>query len=276
MNIKDLIENVEINNQTVFHLEAALGADGGDKLIVEQRQLLPEAPRQPVRAESQARAHTFHTAVALADYLRVYGGEASVVFVDVANERMTASIDEKAQHGIERLDMAPIVHPLWRPWSERLGRKMPISDLALLLRTYRRNVENGKELAIKLSQVSADVKVTIQRGQGKGAVNGIVVAAKIQGVEQGIPVELPETIRLTVPLYVGTAQRLLELDLLIDADRDGNVWATLTPGNVIEERVKAFEEMAAAIEKIEKGTVVHGVDARRAWDVLREQTPIAR
>lgn len=237
MKIQDLIENVEIGNQTTLSVVKDLetGAAGAAaKLVVEQRQLLPEAPRPPVRAESQARAHEFHTAVALADYLGAYGGDTSVVFVDVANERMTAILDEKAPLGVERVTMAPIVHPLWRPWSERLGRKMPIADLALLLRTHRRNVQGGKEL------------------------------------------ELPETIDLCVPLYVGTAARYLEIDLLIDADRDGNVWATLTPGNVIEERVKAFEEMAAAIEKIEKGTVVHGVDARRAWDVLREQAPIAK
>lgn len=275
MKIKDLIENSEVGAATTFDVVAAI--DGGKKLIVEQRQLLPEAPRHPIRASSPARAHTFATAASLAAYLVRYGGDNTVVFADAAEEKITAILDERAEKGFERLVMDPETHPLWMPWREAVSRRMRIADLALLIRTNRRSVSGGAALAALLSQVNADVKVERRSGQGKSAINGLVVTTKIQGTEQGMPIDLPDTIFIVTPLYVGTAIRTIELDLLIDADRDGNVYATLTPGNLAEERVAAFEEMCAAVEKgFGKGVFVYGTDATTEWKHLPEQVRVAK
>lgn len=273
--IDDIIKAVTPNQATVIDVA---GDGPARKLTVEMRKLLPEAPRIPILAPSPARAHIFLSAASLADYLARYGCAETVVYADPENERISAVLNERAPSGgHELVTMAPQLHPLWAPWAKLAGRRISLEDFARFVAENRRSIIEpaGRELSMTLSQVRAVVSVEIDRGRGKDAVNGLVVRSKIQGTEKSERVELPDSLALHVPLYVQTDAKRVDLDLCIEADRDGTVSVLVTSGTVAEARVAAFGEM---IETVRGGTealgCVHtfGRPQHRPWDVLEEDS----
>ena len=171
--------------------------------------------------------------------------------------------------------MKPQVHPLWKPWADIAGTTVALEKFAQFVAQNRRAIvkPDGKEIALTLSQVRAVVNVTVERGRGKDAVNGLMVTTKIQGIEKKEAVELPDEITLAVPLYVGTAKKEIELDLCIEADREGHVGVIVTAGTVAEAKVAAFEEMIAVVREGVKGlkaTITLGKPKTGAWVYLKE------
>lgn len=121
----------------------------------------------------------------------------------------------------------------------------------------------------------AAVKVEIHRGRGKDAINGLVVTTEIQGSRAAEHVELPDAIELRTPLYVGTAPVELELDLCVEADKDGEVSVLVTSGTLAEAKVQAFEAMVATIRAgLPAGAVLTlGAPQHEAWNYLPEMRP---
>lgn len=282
--LKDLLENVRVGERTVLDVA---GDEKERKLTVELRKVHPEVPRPPMRQESPPRAHEFISALSLGDYLSRYGQKETVVFADPVNELMHAVIDERASAGLEILKMTPAVHPLWKPWLGVLGRKVPVEDFAEFVATNRRTIVeasgaacgeiDGKELSQLLSQVRASVQVEIHRSKPRPGslpcVNGVLVTTRIQGVEEKGTVDMPDMLKLRVPLYVTTDPVDLEVDLALDADTEGNVSVLVTAGTVQEAKVQAFEAM---VDTVRKATEAHGMvltfgaPKHGAWNYLRE------
>lgn len=271
MELKKLLEEVRVGERTVFEV-----AKDGKSLTVEQRKLLPEEPRAPLRAESPPRAHEFLSARSLADYLARYGSKRTVVFADPGEEEIHAVIDEEAKDGFQVVSMKPKVHPLWQPWLDAAGQAHEIKDFARFVLENRRAIlsPDGRELALTLSQVRASVSVEIMAGRGRNSVNGIVVRSRVQsGQEQSDLVDLPDTLTVRVPLFVDTQPKDVEVDLCVEATADGGVSVLVTAGTVEEARVRAFEEMVA---QIREGTaalgavLTFGQPKHAAWSYLRE------
>lgn len=272
MPLNELLTNVRVGEQTVFDVA---GGPEARKLTVELRKLHPEEARPPKRAESPAKKHEFFAAASLAAYLAKYGSEHTVVFADPNAEMIHAVLDERAKDGFEVLTMRPALHPLWKPWAEVAGRRVPLRDFAQFVAQNRRVIvqPDGKSLTLMLSQVRASVSVEVQHGRGKEAVNGLMIKTKIQGVEKQDSVEIPDEITIDVPLYVDTENRPIELDLCLEADRDGEVSVLVSAGTVAEARVAAFEDMVEVIRAgiADKGaTVTFGRPQHGPWAYLRE------
>jgi hypothetical protein len=273
MLVKDLLGDVRIGEATVLDIA---GPPEARKLTVEMRKLLPEEPRPPKRIESPARVHEFLAAKSLAAYLARYGSKNTVVYADPANEVVYAVLDERADEGFEVVTMRPQKHPLWAPWADLADRHLEITDFAAFVSQNRRTVvaPDARDLVLTLSQVRAAVSIEIQKGRGKNAVNGLVVTTEIKGQRQADEVELPEMIKLHVPLYVQTEAKDVELDLCIEAGTDGEVSVVVTSGTIAEARVLAFEEMVAEIQAGLDGigaTLTFGRPQHRAWAYLAEK-----
>ena len=275
MNLQEILENVNVGETTVFDVVKEAGTGNG-KLTVEVRKLLPEEARPPKRAESPPAAHEFYAAESFAAYLTRYGDDNTVIFADPQGEQMYAVMNElEPTGGYEVVTMKPQIHPLWKPWAEIAGTSVPLEKFAQFVAQNRRAIviPDGKEIALTLSQVRAVVNVTVERGRGKDAVNGLMVTTRIQGVDKKETVELPDEITLSVPLYVGTAKKDVELDLCIEADREGHVGVIVTAGTVAEAKVAAFEEMIAVVREGTKAlnaTITLGKPKTGAWQYLRE------
>ena len=275
MKVQELIDTVRVGETTTLDVVA----DGAArKLVVEQRKLLGEAPRAPVRAESPARDHTFLTAESLRDYLVRYGSENTVVYADPKGQVIVAVLDERQEHGLELVRMTPEIHPQWAPWAELLeSDALDSKEFAAFLMKNHRSVLGGRAVAHRLSQLRATVTVEVQRGRGKTAMNGLTVTTKIQGgTNQVDEVEIPETITVEVPLYVRTPPVKVEVDLCVEATGDGVVSVEASAANLAEARVAAFEGMVAVIaagcaEK--KATMTFGRPRHVDWKYLRELPP---
>lgn len=269
LNVKDILETLA-PGETAAKLE-------GNKLIIERRNLLPEAPRAPMKAESPARSHVFHTAKSFADYLAKYGSDDTVVYADQTEEVIHAILDEKAGKGFELVTMQPQPHPLWTPWEQLIEgeESQEIKEFAGFINEHRRSIVNGRNLALTLAQIKCAVEIEAQHGRGKTSLNGIMVKTKLMGVQNEQEVELPEEIVVEVPLYVGTDKKAITLDLMIEGGTGGGVYARVTAGAAVEARVAAFDEMVATIRKTladqgKSATLTFGAPSHVDWKYLPE------
>lgn len=241
-------------------------------VAMQNRKLQPEAPDAPERAETPPRAHQFHNTVGLKAYLEAFGDENTVVFADVPNQRMQVVLDETADDGVEVLFMQPQVHPLFAPWVELLEAGfLPLADFALFILEHRRTVagtgDQTRELALVFSQVRMSKHVEVQSGFGLTAVNGIMVEHNIEGQKKRQPVQIPESITLECPIYVGTEPRQITVDLTVTAAGD-QVVVKASAADLLDAQVAAFEEMLAQLEGV-KGQQVLGRASFGAWSYIR-------
>jgi hypothetical protein len=259
----------------------ARDADGtptGEVRVValQNRKLQPEPPEAPQRAESPRRAHVFHDAAGLAAYLEKYRTESTVVLADVPERAIRVVLDERAADGFEMLHLEPQIHPLFKPWQNLMDRSadgddIGLKELAEFILLNRRSITapDGKALAVMFSQVRASTTVTLQQGRGRKAVNGIMMTTEIQGQTSTEPADLPDTITINVPLFVGGFVESLEVDILVSAaDGGSRLVATVSSPQVEEAMVRAFEVMVADLKALPGVTVALGSPAHRGWEYL--------
>jgi hypothetical protein len=284
--VKDIIRQLQPETNTVLQLVKEMDGDKPvSKIVVEQRRLNAEAPRHPIRSESKPRQHEFFEAKSFVSYLSKYGNVDTVIFANPDKGTMRAVLDEQSEVGYEIVSCDPMLHPLWKPWEqlvtgdqdadddEPFGNSIPLERFVRFLMQNRRVVVDGRGLVMELSQVSATTTVQLQRGRGKNAINGLMVTTKIQGQEATNLVELPDSITLTVPIFVGTSPKTLTLDLTIDVVVNGTgVVVSLSSGDLLAAKFEAFEEMFKAMAALtEKGmTVTMGRPEHGAWEYLKE------
>jgi hypothetical protein len=236
---------------------------GGKLLKVE----LLNAP--PVREESPPAAHSFHDVPGFSEYLKTYGTKALVIWADVPSGRIKACLNEKAETGRELVEFMPVSHPLFAPWAAAIGKRSKLEDFIKLLRENRRSVSepDARELILGLSQLTATTEIKVHKGQGNKCLNGLLVRSTIQGVVKDEIVELPDSLTLHVPLYLGRAAIDFKIDLLIEADQQGNVLVGLSSGDLLEAVFNTFVDMTGELKGLLKGagTFTMGRPAYGAW-----------
>lgn len=240
------------------------------KIAFGQRKLQPELPT-PTRMESPPRAHIFHTADSLLGYVERYGCDNTVILLDVPAMSGCVVLDDKADEQFESLPFQPMQHPLFVEWSKMLGRRIDVLQFAEFVMGHRRQivVPDGREAAIVFSQLQASTKMTVARGQGKGAINGVMVETKIQGKTGEAFVELPESLTVRLPLFVGEPEADIEIDLLIGS-QDTSIWVSASAAGVLDAQLQAFTAMADKIrDGLPEMTVGLGRIAHGAWKYLQ-------
>lgn len=272
MEVANFLDRVTKDERTTLKVLEKVDGMPGKLFSVEQRSLQPEAPAAPLRVESPKRMHIFYQVDGFRDYLLKYGSDKNVVvFADPQAGGMVAVLDESAKTGFELIRFTPQVHPLFVPWLKFIGMRVKLESFVQHLLQNRRCVQDGPELAIAFSQVKASTSVELQRGRGKSSLNGLLVATTIQGVAKNEIVELPDELRITLPLYVGTKPREFILDLTLETVNDGKeVTAALSSVDLDEARVQAFEDFFAALGALkEKGaTLTMGAPLHEEWEYL--------
>lgn len=274
--VETLLRSCPPGKETVFDLVRELDPEGKpvQRLVVQTVERPKEPSPEPRRAESPPRAHVFHDGEAFSAYLLANGGSQTVVLADVAAGAMTAVLDDGAADGLELVRFEVQTHPLWKSWEQLLACDggVELREFARFVMTRRRQIvaPDGRELAITLNQVTATKKITRQVGQGVRAVNGLVIETLIQGTAREIPVELPESLTLELPLVLGGARQRIDLDLLVQAGEDGIVVHLAAPG-AAEARLAAFETLVDGVRAglSETGAVVGlGRIAHGQWKYL--------
>jgi len=276
--IKELLEGIADKERTTLKLVKDLEGVEGQCLVVEKRQLLPEKPRSPTRAESPKRAHEFYEASALCDYIKKYGSEDTVVYADPVRYRVYAILEEKAETGFEVMILIPQIHPRFAPWYKLIGEgPVCLDEFVNFLRENRKAITtsgdlDGRALLLALSQVRASTKIELNRGRGVKALNGLTIRVNIQGTEKDDLVELPEEIIISSPVFVGQEPRQVELDLILEGSRDGaSITAQISSADLREATIEAFEELYNGLIGLreEPGcTVLYGEPKHETWAYL--------
>lgn len=254
MTLKEVLERPIEGVETALTVIDAV--DGkGKKLEISQRRLLPEAPRPPIRAESPARGHVFFEVSGFIAYLRKYGIERTVIFADPQAARVQATIDEEAKNGRETIEFRPMLHPQWKPWNDLLEQNtLPLADFLEHCANNRRGIvqPDARDLVLMFSQVNASSKVEVAQGQGKNSINGVMVTTTIKGADDVKFGELPDTIVLDIPIFVGTQPTRVEIDLTLGAKPGEGVFITLAAGDLLEAKYRIFQSMCLQFDELVK------------------------
>lgn len=277
-----LIRKVQEGQETVFDL--LNDEDGDKKIVVTHQRLSPQLPEvipEPPIARAHARCHRFHDVDTFAAYVKRESetqGTTPLILADVDSRTIKAVLDDQPadmHDGVydrEIVDLAAVEHPLFTPWAALLDRPAPVLEFALFCMRNRRAIvdPDGRELAMVFSQVKMSKAIQMYSGVGKRSLNGVIVDIEIAGEKKGVPVELPETIAIEVPLFVGTSPQRIEIDLLV-TNQGEHVVVFSTAADVEAQRIAAFEEMVAKIREATGQLVGLGTIAQRAWRTLDYQ-----
>lgn len=102
-----------------------------------------------------------------------------------------------------------------------------------------------------------------------------VVTTKVQGAERAEAVDLPDTIRVLVPIFVGCEPRTVDFDLLVEASREGEVYASLAGACVLKAQIEEMQDQADALKEalapdVESGRAIigYGEPALSDWQYL--------
>lgn len=242
--IATLLREMADGTETIFDIAEELEAGTTTKRIAfQRRQLQPEPSPEPRRFESPARNHTFHSLDSLSEFLTQYGTENSILFVDAPALSCGLIIDAKAERGIETCDVHLQVHPAFAHWEGFLSRDVPIKMFAEFLMSRRRDVvqPDGLELAHTFAQVKASTKITSEVGTGKNAINGVMCEVNIAGKLNQTPVDLPDSIEIEIPLFIGSEVQRLTIDLLVTTRGTNEVVVIATCSDLVERRLKALD-----------------------------------
>ena len=266
--IWDLLSHIPQNKQHAITVKEKLleGVEDGKgrevTLTIKRQGLQPEQPPKPVRAESPKRAHEFHKLDGFIDYLKQNKGEKdnnTIVFANVPNSCMVAVLNDRAADGFEVIAFCPVMHPLFAPCDAILNQPMPLDDFVQHVVCNRKSIVDpqGKDLVMLLSQVRSSTTVKLHKGVGKHAINGLVLETEVQGEVNQQPVDLPDELVLLMPLYVGTGPARFTVDMIINSVKGGTeLEVYCSSADILEQKVKAFDDMAneiAAIEGIRVG-----------------------
>lgn len=268
---------VEIRNptegfETVF--EVAEELEGGKRLVVERRKLQPEPPNPPIaptRAESPPRQHEFHSVETMIAFLDKYGTPDTVVLCDLKNRKFEAILDSTSQTGFEFVSCVLHIHPIAARWIGILNRSIEVQDFAVFVMQNRRSIvdPDGLELAYTFSQVRAAVSIRREIGKGAKSINGLMVETVINGTKQNAPVDLPQAIAIQTPIFLGGDAYSVEIDLMIDADSDGDVSVVATCSDLDSRMLEACEGMVEQIQRdLPNATVGLGQPRFGNWKYL--------
>lgn len=248
--IKELLEGARLGKPTAFEVTDIL--DGETKTGKRLEITLKEDPKpEPRREESPARAHKLNDIAGLVAYLDKYATKDTVVMASQGENTIYAVLDETVKTGREVVMVLPIVHPLWAPWRNANGRQMDIDAFLMVLRSNRRTVvkPDARDLILALSQIEAKTEITLHKGKGKNCLNGLLVKTAIQGTKHEEVVELPESLTLRVPLFVGRPAVEVEVDVTITAAAEQSTIAkqstihVLLTTDVARLEIEEFERM---------------------------------
>jgi len=214
---------------------------------------------EPVRKESQARAHTIGSMAGFIDYIEKYGGQHTVILADPGTGNMWATLDENAAKGRELIKFYPITHPLFAPWGDVVGgHTYRVRDLVELIRANKAVVvdPDPNQLIMVFSQVKVSKKVTMQTGFGVDCVNGVMCETTIQGKAHSEPVSLPESIKIRCQIFMETEPVEMLIDLAGEQGSDDHVVVKTTSSDFLVKRLKVIETMLANIQQSLSGAIV--------------------
>ena len=271
--LMQFIREVAKGQENALDIQNLVTAGGEKRTVIalQNRELQPEQPKEPILAKSPRRAHIFHDVQTFKSYIKKVKTDNTVILANVESRSISAIVDDLTKEGgCEIVALVPPIHPLFAPWNSILDETMPVLQFAEFAMMHRRAVKKpeGRELAMVLSQIKASTRIEVAQGKGAKSLNGIMVETLIQGQKGTDLVEIPETISIRVPLFLGTDPKDIEIDLLISGDRENRIFVKAISGDVLQAQVEAFEDMVRELADLEGLVAGLGAPGYQSWETL--------
>jgi hypothetical protein len=273
LTLEHLIRRIPEGQETIFDLLDE-GGESVRRIEVARRKLQPEPPVQwpePEKASAKARNHIFQDVETFSQYIarEASATDASIVLADVKDRQIVCVLNEDEEKDRETVSFHATDHPLFLPWLQILNRPIDATEFALFCQKYRRTIlkPDGRELALLFSQIRMAKQVTVAQGIGKKALNGVMVQIEIAGQKQDSLIDLPDSITISTPLFIGSDPLEIEIDLLV-TDKNDQVVVFATAPDIEAKQVEAFESIVEQIRQDSGLLVGLGQVKHRDWDVL--------
>ena len=273
--IEDLLTTVQVGRQTI--LEVSDGFENGENkrtIAFGERELNSEQPPEPQRAESPPRKHEFHSVDALVAYLEEYKSGNVVALADVSAGVVDVTLDENALSGREVLRLKPAVDPRVCDWVKNFNSQFRVSDFAKFVLAHRRQIvsPDPAEAVLVFSQVTANSTITMARGQGKSALNGVMVETKIGGGKTATqPMDIPDMLVIKSPIFVGGSAQEIEIDLLVGSNDPEDIYVQATSSDFVTKRIEAFEELLTELSTVDGLVCGLGRISYSDWEYLERE-----
>ena len=250
--------------------------DGKEKvtLCLQNRRLQPEQPAEPALARSPKRSHAFMDVQAFTDYVKREGVKDHILILGGSQKIRAVLDDRKADGGFEMVVLNLCTHPLFEPWERLITEgQHPLRDFLLHCARYRRAIVSHEpsELLAMFSQVRGSVNVTIQEGKSNGGINGVLVETKIQGQSKQDMVDLPESVVIECPIFLGCGVSTITIDLALEVRSDQRIYVNLGSSDLVAAQMQAIEQMLDKCREIDGAVVGLGVPEWGTWSTVREE-----
>lgn len=273
LTLEHLIRRVPEGQETVFDMLDE-GGESVRTIEIRRRKLQPELPVQmpePNIARAKARNHIFHDVATFSQYIEreASASDGAIVLADVQARQIVCVLDEDNEDDRESVSFHATDHPLFKPWLGILNRAIEATEFALFCQKYRRTIikPDGRELALLFSQIRMAKTVTVSQGVGKKALNGVMVEIEIAGQKQDTIIDLPDSITINCPLFIGSEPLEIEIDLLV-ADKNNQVVVYATAPDIEAKQVEAFESIVEKVREDSGLLVGLGQVKHRDWDTV--------
>lgn len=271
--IEEFIRTLRPGFETIFDLvKSSDGSTAG--ITVGHRELQPEPVAEPELSRSPKRNHEFHEIQSFLEYITKTATANSVVLADAHRLTATYVINEGSLNGRETCTFIPTLNPLLETWLEGPWRA---TDFAQFVIENRRMItEDARDIAFLFRQLRMAKNIIIEKGKGKNAINGVMVEVKIgpsgSGDTQQTPLELPDTIQISTPVFLGQSTPIpLEFDLFVYSDKDDQVMVSATNANIKLEIYEQFVESINGLKQDcpENVLVTFGQYLTEPWETVR-------
>jgi len=264
--LNDFLKNVEEFGCNALTVSKKILENGKEEVTLNlaRKKIMPE------RMESPAREHVFHEVKGFLDYLTREKNPGMVIFAEVESSQIIAIIDEKAEKGFERIDLIPQYHPDFKLLRDTLlDTEMPIFLFAKNLMRNRNvldaGTEKAKQLALLMRQITVSTKIKACAGVGAKSVNGIMCTTEAKAGLDESQIDLPDSIAVKLPIYLGMDPVCFDIDLTISAQKEGLVSVQTDCPELAIRKYEVFQKIIEQVREIEDVLVTLGRPNTRSW-----------
>lgn len=273
--LNKFLQAVKVGQENAVDIVKQILPDGKEKvtLAVQNRVLQPEQALPPNKAESPRRAHRFNSITGFISYVTKYKTADTVILASVEARRICCVLNDRAEKGFEVVSFEPQIHPLFLPWQERIiGRQVFLTEFVRFLMANKKAIgaPDAATLTMLFSQVRASTQITLHKGLGNKSLNGLTCQVEIMGKKDNQEVELPNSMKLFVPIFMESAASFIDIDLLLDA-KEGVILVSSSSSDVDVCKVEAFEGFVKQLQEIKDVVVSLGSVHTEEWRYIQER-----
>ena len=194
------------------------------------------------------KVHNLEDVESLKRYIQKFRTENTVVYCSREDAFVTVILDEKHEAINDQLRFSPKYTPGFK---ETMASSDRVPDFLAWFRCNKRYIvsPDPKEFIALTSLVKIETVMETIIGTGKNAKSGYMCESKVRGSEENVPIEFPETIIFRSPVFFGTPEIEIEIELDVVMNEDEHLRINRRCYERKEATIEAFGLIAQDLEE---------------------------